>query len=57
MAEPQVWIFFYGSFINRHVLARGGASRRDLRASGVRGCRSGLRTSSLRRSPCRVWRS
>jgi hypothetical protein len=24
MAEPKVWVFFYGSFINRQVLARGG---------------------------------
>ena len=24
MAEPHVWVFFYGSFINRQVLARGG---------------------------------
>jgi hypothetical protein len=24
MAEPKVWVFFYGSFINREVLARGG---------------------------------
>src|SRR5579872_5440877 len=24
MNEPKVWIFFYGSFINREVLARGG---------------------------------
>jgi hypothetical protein len=24
MAEPEVWVFFYGSFINREVLARGG---------------------------------
>jgi cation transport regulator ChaC len=23
MAEPKVWVFFYGSFINRQVLARG----------------------------------
>lgn len=24
MAEPKVWVFFYGSFINRQVLTRGG---------------------------------
>ena len=24
MNEPKVWVFFYGSFINRQVLARGG---------------------------------
>ena len=24
MAEPRAWVFFYGSFINRQVLARGG---------------------------------
>jgi hypothetical protein len=24
MDEPKVWVFFYGSFINREVLARGG---------------------------------
>lgn len=24
MAEKKVWVFFYGSFINRQVLARGG---------------------------------
>ena len=26
MAEPMVWVFFYGSFINRQVLARGGCT-------------------------------
>ena len=24
MAEPKVWVFFYGSFINRQILAKGG---------------------------------
>jgi hypothetical protein len=24
MPEPKVWVFFYGSFINREVLTRGG---------------------------------
>ena len=24
MPEPKVWVFFYGSFINREVLAAGG---------------------------------
>jgi hypothetical protein len=49
MDEPKVWVFFYGSFINRQVLARGG-----LVPDRVEVARSGASTSRSRhwRRPC-----
>jgi hypothetical protein len=50
MAEPKVWVFFYGSFINRQVLARGGLVPRDLARLGPIDMRAQAKVHSARRA-------
>lgn len=37
MAEPEVWVFFYGSFINREVLAQVEYAPRDVEVARLHG--------------------
>jgi hypothetical protein len=51
MSEPRVWVFFYGSFINRQVLARGGLVPQNVEVARLHGFDIVIETlATLRRS-------